>query len=484
VQLYELTIHEALAGLRAGSFSAVELTQAVLERIEHVESATGAYLHLAPQAALQVAARADQARADGQDGALLGIPLAIKDLICTQDMPTTCGSRILEGFMTPYDATVISRLRKAGAIILGKTNTDEFAMGSSTEASAYQLTHNPWDLTRVPGGSSGGSAAAVAAGECLGALGSDTGGSVRQPAAFCGVTGLKPTYGRVSRWGVVAYASSLDQVGTLAQDAQDCELLLSVIGGYDPNDATSSQLPLPASEESLEPNLRGMTLGLPKEFFAAGLQPGVEQAVRCAIETFSELGAEIVKVSLPHTRYAVPTYYLISTAEASANLARFDGIRYGKSAEKADDIWEVFRRTRSERFGPEVKRRIMLGTYALSAGYYDAYYKKAQQVRTLIKQDYDRAFETCTALLTPTSPTTAFKLGERIDDPLAMYLGDLCTLSLNLAGNCGISVPCGSADGLPVGLQILGNTYDEAAILKMARVYQQVTDWHRARPVL
>ncbi len=484
MELYELTIHEARDALRKGEVSSVDVTHSVLRRIEAVDGRIRAYLRTRPEEALAAAEEADRRRARGDDHPLLGIPLAIKDVLCTAGVETTCGSRILEGFVPPYDATVVARLRQAGAVLLGKTNTDEFAMGSSTENSGYFTTHNPWDLSRVPGGSSGGSAAAVAADECLAALGSDTGGSVRQPAALCGVVGLKPTYGRVSRYGLVAFASSLDQVGPLGKDVTDCALLLGAIAGHDPRDATSADLPVPDYAAALRPEVAGMRLGLPREYLSDGMQPEVEAAVRAAVQVYEGLGAEVVEVAMPHTEYALPTYYLIAPAEASANLTRYDGVRYGLSHPEATDIWDAYRRTRQEGFGAEVKRRIMLGTYALSAGYYDAYYLKAQKVRTLIKQDFDRALERCDALVVPTTPTTAFRIGERVDDPLQMYLGDVFTLPLNLAGLCGISVPCGSAQGLPIGLQVLGGAYDEATILRVAYAYEQATDWHTRTPPL
>jgi len=484
LELYELTIHEARDALRKGEVSSVDVTRSVLRRIEAVDGRIRAYLRTRPEEALAAAEEADRRRARGDDHPLLGIPLAIKDVLCTAGVETTCGSRILEGFVPPYDATVVARLRQEGAVLLGKTNTDEFAMGSSTENSGYFTTHNPWDLSRVPGGSSGGSAAAVAADECLAALGSDTGGSVRQPAALCGVVGLKPTYGRVSRYGLVAFASSLDQVGPLGKDVTDCALLLGAIAGHDPRDATSADLPVPDYAAALRPEVAGMRLGLPREYLSDGMQPEVEAAVRAAVQVYEGLGAEVVEVAMPHTEYALPTYYLIAPAEASANLARYDGVRYGLSHPEATDIWDAYRRTRQEGFGAEVKRRIMLGTYALSAGYYDAYYLKAQKVRTLIKQDFDRALERCDALVVPTTPTTAFRIGERVDDPLQMYLGDVFTLPLNLAGLCGISVPCGSAQGLPIGLQVLGGAYDEATILRVAYAYEQATDWHTRTPPL
>ncbi len=482
MELYELTIHQAHQLLQQKSISSVDLTRAVLERIAAQDGRIQAYLCLTPEAALESAAEADRRLMRGEDAPLLGIPLALKDILCTRGVETTCGSRILKGFVPPYDATVVARLRRAGAVLLGKTNLDEFAMGSSTENSGYFVTHNPWDLACVPGGSSGGSAAAVAADECLGALGSDTGGSVRQPAAFCGVAGLKPTYGRVSRYGLVAFASSLDQVGPLGKDVTDCALLLEAIAGHDAQDSTSADIPVPHYLESLRSDVRGMKLGVPVEYFAAGIQPEVERAVRAALQVWVGLGAEIVEVSMPHTEYALPVYYLLAPAEASANLARYDGVRYGFSHPQARDIWDAYRRTRQDGFGAEVKRRIMLGTYALSAGYYDAYYLKAQKVRTLIKQDFDRVYEHCQAIIVPTAPTTAFRIGEKTADPLQMYLSDIFTLPLNLAGVCGISVPCGFAGGLPIGMQILGNAYDEATILRVAYAYEQATDWHLRKP--
>ncbi|MGQ9628624.1 MAG: Asp-tRNA(Asn)/Glu-tRNA(Gln) amidotransferase subunit GatA [Anaerolineae bacterium] len=482
MELYHLTIHEAHELLKKHEISAVELTQAVLDRIAAVEGKVKAYLALIPEIAMAQARRADELRTQGEDDPLLGIPLAIKDVICLRGAPTTCGSKILENFIPPYEATVIEKLRARGAVFLGKTNTDEFAMGSSTENSAFFPTHNPWDLSRVPGGSSGGSAAAVASGEALGALGSDTGGSVRQPAALCGVVGIKPTYGRVSRYGLVAFASSLDQIGTFGKDVYDCALLLSAIAGYDRRDSTSVNCPSPDYTAALTNDIKGLRIGVPDEYFIEGMQPEVEKAVREAIQTLVDMGAEADSVSLPHTDYALPTYYLIAPAEASANLARYDGIRYGLSFQEAGDIWEVYRKTRQRGFGPEVKRRIMLGTYALSAGYYDAYYLKAQKVRTLIKADFDSAFERFDVLVAPTSPTVAFRIGEKVDDPIQMYLSDIFTLSVNLAGICGVSIPCGFAEGLPIGLQILGPAFGEEKILRVAYAYEKATDWHKRRP--
>ncbi|HEY77000.1 MAG TPA: Asp-tRNA(Asn)/Glu-tRNA(Gln) amidotransferase subunit GatA [Thermoflexia bacterium] len=479
MNLYELTIHEARRLLDAGEVSAEELTEAVLARILEVDNDVQAYITLMPEEALEQARAID---AGGGSGApLRGIPLAVKDVLCTAGVPTTCGSRILENFIPPYDATVVARLRAAGAIIIGKTNTDEFAMGSSTENSAFFPTHNPWDLSRVPGGSSGGSAAAVAAGECLGALGTDTGGSVRQPAALCGVVGLKPTYGRVSRYGLVAFASSLDQVGVLTKDVTDAAIVLGVIAGHDPMDSTSVDAPVPDYTAALTGDIRGMRVGVPKEYFIEGMQPEVEEAVRAAVDQLADLGAEVVEVSLPHTDYALPVYYLIAPAEASANLARYDGVRYGLRVQ-GTDLEETYKATRGRGFGPEVKRRIMLGTYALSAGYYDAYYLKAQKVRTLIKQDFDRAFEQVDVIVAPTTPTTAFRLGEKVDDPLQMYLSDVFTLSMNLAGICGLSLPCGfDRQGLPIGMQVIGPAFGEETVLRVAYAYEQATEWHKRR---
>ena len=486
MKLHQLTAHEARELLRAGEISSRELTRALLERTERIDEAVRAYLTVFPEQALVDAERADQRRREGGDAGLplLGLPVAVKDVICVSGAPTTCGSRILEGFCPPYDATVIRKLRAAGAVLTGKTNADEFAMGSSTENSGYFTTRNPWDLSRVPGGSSGGSAAAVAAGMVPLALGSDTGGSVRQPASLCGVVGLKPSYGRVSRYGLVAYASSLDQIGTLARDVTDAALLLSVIAGHDPCDSTSMPLEVPDYSASLVPNLKGMRIGIAREYMSDGAQPAVLHAVQAAIEQLGELGAEIREISLPHTEYALPTYYLVAPAECSANLARFDGVRYGLRVADTPDIWETYRETRERGFGPEVKRRIMLGTFALSAGYYDAFYLKAQKVRTLIKQDLDQAFEQVDVIVGPTSPTTAFEIGERIDDPLQMYLSDVYTLSCNLAGICGLSLPCGFDDGLPIGLQVQGPAFREESIIRVAYAYEQATPWHCQHPTV
>jgi len=483
VALYDLTIHAAQRLLKQGDISSVELTRAVLERISAVEPKIQAFLTVLPEAALEQARQADARRVAGNDSPLLGIPLAIKDVICVKGVPATAGSRILEGFVPPYDATIVSRLKAAGAVLLGKTNTDEFAMGSSTENSGYHVTHNPWDETRVPGGSSGGSAAAVAAGEALGAFGSDTGGSVRQPAAFCGIVGMKPTYGRVSRYGLIAFASSLDQIGPFGREVADVAALLGVVAGHDRCDSTSVDVPVPDYEQALVPDMRGLHVGVPREYFTPGMQPGVEAAVRCAVDQMRDLGAQVGEVSLPHTDYGLPVYYLIAPAEASANLARYDGVKYGLSI-PGETMWDGYRLTRGRGFGAEVKRRIMLGTYALSAGYYDAYYLKAQKVRTLIKQDFERAFEQYDVLVGPTAPMVAFKIGEMVDDQLQMYLADIFTLPLSLAGVCGIVVPCGMADGMPVGLQIMGGAFAEPTVLRAAYAYEQATHWHTLKPQL
>jgi aspartyl-tRNA(Asn)/glutamyl-tRNA(Gln) amidotransferase subunit A len=477
-----LTIHEASDRLAAGEITAVELTEDVIDRILAVDNDVRAYLTLTPEAALDQARAADERRSAGENGPLLGVPLAIKDVLCTKGVTTTCGSRILEDFVPPYDATAVAHLKGAGAVLLGKTNTDEFAMGSSTENSAFFTTRNPWDPGRVPGGSSGGSAAAVAVDECLGALGTDTGGSVRQPAGLCGVVGLKPTYGRVSRYGLIAYASSLDQVGVLAKDVTDAAILLGAIAGHDPCDSTSVEVAVPGYGASLAGGLAGVRVGVPKEYLVEGMQPDVERAIIASVDRMRELGAEVRDVSLPHTDYALPVYYLIAPAEASANLARYDGVRYGLRV-KGGDLGGMYRETRGQGFGPEVKRRIMLGTYALSAGYYDAYYLRAQKVRTLIKADFDSAFEEVDVIVAPTSPTTAFRIGEKVDDPLQMYLADVFTLSANLAGICGVTLPCGfDADGLPIGLQVMGPAFGEALILRAAYAYEQSTEWHRLAP--
>ncbi len=482
-ELVSKSITELAGLLTAGKVSSRELTQAYLARIEAVDPDLHAFLHVDADAALAQADTSDRKRADGEPVTTLsGIPLAVKDVITVNGMPATCGSRILEGFHPPFDATAVQRLKEAGAVVLGKTNTDEFAMGSSTENSAYGPTRNPWDLRRVPGGSSGGSAAAVAARLVPAALGSDTGGSVRQPASFCGVTGLKPTYGRVSRYGLVAYGSSLDCIGPLAQSAEDAAAVFKIIAGHDPLDSTSSDIPLPLMAFNSDHSLKGLRIGVPDEYFIDGIQADVAKVVRQSIEMLASFGAEVVQVSLPHTKYALPVYYLIAPAEASANLARFEGVRYGPRV-AGGGMWDVFFETRGERFGAEVKRRIMLGTYALSAGYYDAYYGQAQKVRTLIRQDFDRAFEQVDVLAAPVAPTTAFELGSHTDDPLAMYLEDVFTLPANLAGVPGLSFPVGfDSEGLPVGMQLMGRHFEEGRLFSAVHAYQQATDWHRRTP--
>lgn len=487
IPLDSLTLHDARAALASGGMTSVALTQACLDRIERLDPHLKAYLHVTAERALATAAAADRKRQAGtgdQDAPLLGIPVAIKDILSTKGIETTCGSRILAGYEPPFSATAVARLEAAGAVILGKTNTDEFAMGSSTENSGYHPTHNPWDRTRVPGGSSGGSAAAVAGGLALGALGTDTGGSIRQPAAFCGIVGLKPSYGRVSRYGLVAFGSSLDQIGPMTRTVRDAALMLEVMAGTDPRDSTSVPEPVPAFSQRLEGDVQGKRIGVPGEYFLEGMQPEVETHVRAAIERLARLGAEIVPISLPHTEMALPVYYMVVTAEASANLSRFDGIRFGHSA-RADTMWDNFHQTRAQGFGAEVKRRIMLGTYALSVGYYDAYYLKAQQVRTLIKRDFEEAFAQVDLIVCPTTPTTAFRIGELVDDPLSMYLADILTTSVNLAGICGISLPCGFDDqGLPIGLQFIGPHLREQELLDAAHAYETATDWHTHTPPL
>ena len=484
MKLHELTIDDAHKLLKKGEISSRELTRAVFDRIDAVEGKIDAFVTLSEELAMQQAEVADVSLANGECSPLTGIPLGIKDLICTRNLSTTCGSKILEDFRPPHDATVIRKLRDAGAVIVGKLNMDEFAMGSSTENSGIKVTHNPWDATRIPGGSSGGSAAAVAADMCLGALGSDTGGSIRQPASHCGVTGLKPTYGRVSRFGLVAFASSLDQIGPLAKDVTDCAHLLNTIAGYDPRDSTSVPRGVPDFTAALNGDLKGLTIGIPEEYSATeGLDPAVMSAVDDAVAVLEELGAKRVKISLPHTEYAVAVYYVIAPSEASSNLARYDGVKYGFRNPENSGLMDMYRSTRSRGFGPEVQRRIIIGTYCLSAGYYDAYYGKASQVRTLIMEDFKTAFETCDVILSPVAPTAAFKIGEKIDDPLTMYLSDIFTLSANLAGIPGMSVPCGfSAEGLPVGLQILGNHFNEEMIFRVAYGFEQATEFHKKKP--
>jgi aspartyl-tRNA(Asn)/glutamyl-tRNA(Gln) amidotransferase subunit A len=479
----QLTIHEAHKLLKAKELSSVELTKAVLKRIHALESKLHAFTTITDELALRQAQKADEFIATGDANPLTGIPVVVKDNICTKGIKTTCSSKMLEDFVPPYDASVVERLNEHGAVIIGKANMDAFAMGSSTENSALFTTHNPWDPSCVPGGSSGGSAAAVAAGEAIYALGSDTGGSIRQPAGFCSVTGLKPTYGRVSRYGLVAFASSLDQIGPLTQDVTDCALVLSAIAGYDSRDSTSSPQPTPDFTQCLTADIKGLKIGIPKEYFVEGMQPEVASAIRAAIAKLEELGASIEwEVTLPHTSYALAVYYIIAPSEASANLARYDGVKYGFSYSDTKTMWQAMEKTREVGFGTEVKRRIMIGTYALSAGYYDAWYLKAQKVRTLIRREFDQSFTKYDALVTPTSPTVPFKIGEKMDDPLQMYLSDVCTIPVNIAGLPAISIPAGFANGLPIGLQIIGKPFAEETILKIAHAYEQATEWHKRMP--
>jgi aspartyl-tRNA(Asn)/glutamyl-tRNA(Gln) amidotransferase subunit A len=481
--MIEKTAAELLAAQAQGQ-SAESITAAFLATIKERDPKTKAFLHVDDASALAQAREVDAKRKSGQTlGKLAGVPVAVKDVLCTKGVPTTCGSKILQRFVPPYDAHVITALKSAEAVLIGKTNMDEFAMGSSTENSAYQITRNPWNLDRTPGGSSGGSAAAVAACEAPLALGSDTGGSIRQPASFCGVAGLKPTYGRVSRFGLVAFASSLDQVGPLAHDVADCAMLLEVIAGHDARDSTSVGLPVPSFTRSLDTPVKPLTIGVPREFFGAGLDAEVESAIRVALKEYEKQGATIQEVSLPNSPYAIAVYYIVATAEASGNLARYDGVHYGHRAAQYDGLIDMYSKTRGEGFGKEVQRRIMLGTYALSSGYKDAYYLKALKVRRLIKSDFDAAFNACDVIMGPTAPTAAFKIGEKIGDPLAMYLTDIYTISCNLAGTPGLSIPCGfTKAGLPIGLQVLAAPFEEEKLLRVARMYERATDWHTKRP--
>ncbi len=477
-------LHEQLTSKER---SAVEIAQEALDRIQALEPTLHSFLHVTADRALEQARQVDAAIAAGEDIALLaGIPMGIKDNMCTQGILTTCASRILENFVPPYESTVTQKLKEAGAVMVGKTNLDEFAMGGSTENSAFQPTCNPWDVERVPGGSSGGSAAAVAAGECTVSLGSDTGGSIRQPASFCGVVGMKPTYGLVSRYGLVAFASSLDQIGPFARNVEDAAIVLGAIAGHDPRDSTSLKVKIPDYTTQLKPKLpKGTNVGIIKETFGEGLDPIVEKTVMAAVEQLKKMGAKVTEITCPQFRYGLPTYYIIAPSEASANLARYDGVKYGFRKDQAEDLMQMYTKTRAEGFGAEVKRRIMIGTYALSAGYYDAYYLKAQKVRTLIKQDFERAFEEVDVLVCPTAPTTAFKMGSKTEDPLSMYLMDLMTIPVNLAGLPGLSLPCGfDDDGMPIGLQIIGNVLQEEKVLQVAYAYEQATEWHNRSPKL
>jgi len=480
--MHNKTVSQLAVGLRAGEFSSVELVQHYLERIGSLDKELNSFITVSEESALEQARVADEQFIARTAGPLAGIPIVQKDIFCTQGIKTSCGSKMLDNFIAPYDATVVSKLKQAGAVTLGKSNMDEFAMGSSNETSWYGPVKNPWDLDKVPGGSSGGSAAAVAARLCAAATGTDTGGSIRQPAAFCGITGLKPTYGRVSRYGMIAFASSLDQGGPMTRSAEDAALMLQAMAGTDPRDSTSVDEPVPDYSASLNDDLSGLKIGLPKEYFDSGLDSQVASAIEDAIAEYKKLGAEVVDISLPNTGLAVPTYYVVAPAECSSNLARFDGVRYGHRCEDPKDLEDLYKRSRSEGFGAEVKRRIMIGTYALSAGYYDAYYLKAQQIRHLISDDFKNAFEQVDVIMGPTAPTTAFGIGEKADDPVTMYLSDIYTIAVNLAGLPGMSIPVRPVDGRPVGLQIIGNYFAEAKLLNVAHRLQQATDWHQVAP--
>jgi len=480
--MHNKTIAELAAGLKAGEFTSEELTKAFIERIKAHDGELNSYITVTEEQALEQAREADKRIAAGDAGPLTGVPIAHKDIFCTDGVRTSCASKMLDPFIAPYDATVVRKFKEAGAVMLGKTNMDEFAMGSSNETSFYGPVKNPWDTAAVPGGSSGGSAASVAARLAPGATGTDTGGSIRQPAALCGITGLKPTYGRVSRYGMIAFASSLDQAGPMARTAEDCALMLGAMAGFDERDSTSAEQAVPDYLSGLDNDLTGLKIGLPKEYFGEGLDNEVAKAVEAAVEEYKKLGAEVVELSLPNTNLAVPTYYVVAPAECSSNLSRMDGVRFGHRCDDPKDLEDLYKRSRGEGFGPEVKRRIMVGAYALSSGYYDAYYLKAQQLRHLISDDFKKAFEQVDVIMGPTAPTPAFNLGEKKDDPVSMYLADIYTIAVNLAGVPGMSVPCGFIGKRPVGLQIIGNYFDEARLLNVAHCYQQVTDWHERRP--
>ncbi len=480
--MFDKSISELAAGLRSGDYSSVELTRAFLDRIERFDGDLNSYITVSREQALERAAGADRRIRDGRGGDLTGIPIAHKDIFCTQGIKTSCGSRMLDNFIAPYDAAVVSKLDEAGVVLLGKTNMDEFAMGSSNENSWYGPVHNPWNPELVPGGSSGGSAAAVAAGLCVAATGTDTGGSIRQPAALCGITGLKPTYGRVSRYGMVAFASSLDQAGVLTQSAEDAAKLIQVMAGFDARDSTCADEPVPDYSSGLGEKIGGLKIGLPKEYFGSGLSPEVERSVQLAIDEYRRMGATVQEISLPNTPLAVPTYYVVAPAECSSNLARYDGVRFGYRCDSPKDLEDLYKRSRAEGLGPEVKRRIMIGTYALSAGYYDAYYLKAQQIRRLISEDFRKAFEQVDVILGPTTPGPAFAIGEKSQDPVTMYLSDIYTIAVNLAGLPGMSIPVAPVSGRPVGLQIIGNYFQERRLLNVAHSFQRETDWHLMRP--
>jgi aspartyl-tRNA(Asn)/glutamyl-tRNA(Gln) amidotransferase subunit A len=484
MELHQLTIHQLHDLLVKKKITSRDATEALYRHIREAEGKIKAYLLLTEDEAFRQAGQVDRKIAKGEEvGDLTGVPIGLKDILCTKGIQTTCASKILEGYVPFYDATVIKKLREKDAVFLGKLNMDEFAMGSSTENSGFQITHNPWDLKRIPGGSSGGSAAAVASDECMAALGTDTGGSIRQPAACCGVVGLKPTYGRVSRYGLVAFASSLDQIGPITKDVEDCAILMNAISGYDPCDSTSVNVEVPDFKKSLKRDIKGIRIGIPEEYFIEGMDPEVEKTVEEAIDSLAKWGAEIQRISLPHTEYAVAIYYIIATAEASSNLARYDGVKYGFRSRGYRDLMEMYTQTRAKGFGNEVKRRIILGTYVLSAGYYEAYYRKASQVRTLIKKDFDEAFQKVDVIVSPTAPTPAFRIGEKTEDPLQMYLSDIHTIPVNLAGIPAISIPCGfSHEGLPIGLQVMGKHFDEGMLLRVAYTFEQNTDYHLRKP--
>jgi aspartyl-tRNA(Asn)/glutamyl-tRNA(Gln) amidotransferase subunit A len=485
MELNQLTIHELQEKIKAGETTSTEIVQAVFRRIDAVEKDVHAYILLTREKALEGAVRADEEIKAGNIKTLTGIPIALKDLLCTKGVTTTCASHILHNYVPPYDATVVEKLRDAGAVFTGKTNMDEFAMGSSTETSYFGITKNPWDLERIPGGSSGGSAAAVVADECIAAIGSDTGGSIRQPAALCGVVGMKPTYGRVSRYGLVAFASSLDQIGPFTKDVEDCAIMMNILAGYDPRESTSVPVDVPDYRQFLSRGIGGWKVGIPKEYFIEGIDAEVKDAIQQTIKVIEGMGAKCIEVSLPHTEYCLAVYYIIAPAEASSNLARYDGVKYGFRSLDGRDLMEMYKKSRSAGFGAEVKRRIMLGTYVLSSGYYDAYYKKASQVRALIKQDFDEAFKQCDVLLTPTTPTPAFKIGEKTDDPLQMYLSDIFTISTNLAGIPGMVVPCGfTRAGLPVGVQFLAGHFEEGKLIQIAAAYEKNANLGKRRPKL
>lgn len=484
MELHQLTIHELQEKIKEGKTSAVKITESVFQRIDAVEERVHSYIRLMKEEALDAASQSDKEIKNGNIKPLTGIPIALKDIVCTKGIATTCGSHILHNFVPPYDATVVEKLRDAGAVFVGKANMDEFAMGSSTETSYFGPTRNPWDLERIPGGSSGGSAAAVAADECIASIGSDTGGSIRQPAALCGIVGLKPTYGRVSRFGLIAFASSLDQIGPFTKDVEDCAIMMNILAGYDYKESTSVVADVPDYRQFVGRDIKGWKVGIPKEYFVEGIDPEVNSAIKKAIAVIEKCGAKCVEISLPHTQYCLAVYYIIAPAEASSNLARYDGVKYGFRA-SGGDLLDMYKKTRMQGFGAEVKRRIMIGTYALSAGYYDAYYKKASQVRTLIKRDFEEAFKNSDVILTPTTPTPAFKIGEKTDNPLQMYLSDIFTISTNLAGIPGISVPCGfTAGGLPIGVQFLAGHFEEGKLIQIASAYEKNAKIDKRRPKL